>query len=53
MWFNNGQNNYAFFGGAWPDALFCGGFCVYLVRTASNARAGNGAALSCKPLAAA
>ena len=53
MWFKNGQNNYAGFGGDWVDALLCGGFCVSLAGAASGTSAGDGAALSCKPLAAA
>lgn len=53
MWFNNGQNNYALFGGNWDNALLCGGFYVYLSTAASYAYAAVGAALSCKPLAAA
>ena len=53
MWFNNGQNNYACFGGNWDGALLCGGFCVYLGLTASTTYTTIGAALSCKPLAAA
>lgn len=53
MWFNNGQNNYALFGGRWDDALLCGGFCVALDDAASRASTARGAALSCKPLAAA
>lgn len=53
LWFNNGQSDYALFGGGWRYALLCGGFCVALSRTASYAYAGTGAALSCKPLAAA
>ena len=53
MWFNNGQNNYALFGGNWGSALRCGGFYVTLNNAASATHAYNGAALSCKPLAAA
>lgn len=51
LWFNNGQNNYALFGGGWDDALLCGGFCVALASAASDSHAAIGAALSCKPLA--
>ena len=53
LWFNNGQNNYALFGGSWRYALLCGGFCVGLDRAASYSYADVGAALSCKPLATA
>ena len=52
MWFNNGQNNYALFGGRWDSALRCGGFYVNLNRAASTTDSDFGAALSCKPLAA-
>ena len=53
LWFNNGQNNYAFFGGYWSHALLCGGFYVGLGNAASYSHAALGAALSCKPLATA
>ena len=53
MWFNNGQNNYALFGGNWDNALFCGGFYVDLAIAAPAPGTNFGAALSCKPLAAA
>jgi len=53
LWFNNGQNNYALFGGRWGSTLLCGGFYVGLDATASNSNASTGAALSCKPLATA
>lgn len=51
LWFSNSGVMYAFVGGGWDYALLVGGFCAYLSRTASNASADIGAALSCKPLA--
>lgn len=53
LWFNNGQSNYAFVGGAWNLDLQCGPFYAYLNDTASFSGASAGAALSCKPLATA
>ena len=53
MWYNNSQVNYAFVGGLWADALLVGPFCAYLAHTASLSSSSVGAALSCKPLAAA
>lgn len=53
LWFANSQNNYALFGGNWGRGLLDGPFCVYLAVTASGSNADIGAALSCKPLAAA
>lgn len=52
-WYNNSQVNYAFVGGAWGIDLLVGPFCAYLHDTASCSDSGSGAALSCKPLAAA
>ena len=53
MWYNNSQINYAYVGGAWADDLMVGPFYAYLYYTASNSDSYLGAALSCKPLAAA
>ena len=53
MWFNNRQVNYAFVGGYWNDGLLVGPFYAYLSYAASYSSSGRGAALSCKPLAAA
>lgn len=52
LWFNNGQVDYAIVGGTWYNALLDGPFAAYLSNAASNAYANDGAALSCKPLAA-
>ena len=51
LWFNNGQVDYAFVGGSWAYALLVGAFYANLNAAASHADAGNGAAISCKPLA--
>lgn len=53
MWYNNSQVNYAFVGGPWNYGLLVGPFCAYLYYTASYSASTIGAALSCKPLAAA
>lgn len=53
MWYNNGQVNYAYVGGDWDDGLVVGPFYAHLHNAASNSRSAIGAALSCKPLAAA
>ena len=53
MWYNNSQVNYAFVGGCWNAALLVGPFCAYLNTAASYSHSRSGAALSCKPLAAA
>ena len=53
MWFNNSQVNYAFVGGAWDRDLMVGPFCADLDNAASYSYSYRGAALSCKPLAAA
>lgn len=53
MWYNNSQVNYASVGGYWGNGLVVGPFYAYLNDTASNSYSGFGAALSCKPLAAA
>ena len=53
MWYNNSQVNYAFVGGYWYYGLLVGPFCAILNATASISDSYLGAALSCKPLAAA
>lgn len=53
MWFNNSQIDYAFVGGYWNYALLVGPFSAHLNYAASRSDSGRGAALSCKPLAAA
>lgn len=53
MWYNNSQVNYAFVGGGWGNGLLVGPFCATLYFAASYSGSGVGAALSCKPLAAA
>ena len=53
MWYNNSQVNYACVGGGWADGLVVGPFCALLNYAASDSGSARGAALSCKPLAAA
>lgn len=53
MWYNNSQVNYASVGGSWHDGLMVGPFCAHLDDAASTSYSAVGAALSCKPLAAA
>ena len=53
MYFNNSQSNYAYFGGYWNRDLLVGPFYAYLAIAASVSGSNYGAALSCKPLAAA
>lgn len=53
LWYNNGQVDYAYVGGRWNRDLLVGPFCAYLSRAASHSDSNVGAALSCKPLAAA
>ena len=53
MWYNNSQVNYAYVGGGWAHALMVGPFSADLYYTASASSSHRGAALSCKPLAAA
>ena len=53
MWYNNSQVNYAFVGGSWNYDLLVGPFCARLDYAASYSYSDVGAALSCKPLAAA
>jgi hypothetical protein len=51
IYVNNAQVGYAIVGGGWSPAAGCGVFCAHLGSLASDANAGLGAALSCKPLA--
>lgn len=53
MWYNNSQVNYAYVGGGWGGDLLVGPFSALLYVAASYSTSGYGAALSCKPLAAA
>lgn len=53
MWFNNSQVNYACVGGGWDGALLVGPLYANLGNAASRSDSYVGAALSCKPLAAA
>ena len=53
MWYNNSQVNYAYVGGGWNYDLLVGPFYANLYNAASNSVSYVGAALSCKPLAAA
>lgn len=53
MWYNNSQVNYACVGGNWDDDLLVGPFSATLTFAASHSSSLRGAALSCKPLAAA
>ena len=53
MWYNNSQVNYAYVGGAWTNGLMVGPFAAPLYAAASYSSSYYGAALSCKPLAAA
>ena len=53
MWYNNRQVYYACVGGYWYAGLMVGPFCANLAYAASSSSSYYGAALSCKPLAAA
>ena len=53
MWYNNSQVNYAYVGGVWSIDLLVGPFSAHLNDAASDSGSYHGAALSCKPLAAA
>ena len=53
VWADSGNGYYAFVGGSWFNGLYCGPFCANLFNGPSNANPNLGAALSCKPLAAA
>ena len=51
--YQNSGTRYALAGGCWSFGLTAGPFCTYLNSAPSAARTNFGAALSCKPLAAA
>lgn len=53
LWYNNSGTMYAFVGGPCNDGAHCGAFCANLSTAFSNSSWNLGAALSCKPLAAA
>lgn len=53
VWADSGNGYYAFVGGYWGVGLYCGPFCANLYHGPSDAGTNIGAALSCKPLAAA
>jgi hypothetical protein len=53
VWADSGNGYYAFVGGRWSADLYCGPFCASLFNGPSSASTNFGAALSCKPLAAA
>ena len=53
VWADNGSGYYACVGGHWDNDLCCGPFCAHLYNTPSHSGTNRGAALSCKPLAAA
>ena len=53
VWADSGNGYYAYVGGGWDDGLRCGPFCADLYRGPSTTGTSVGAALSCKPLAAA
>ena len=53
VWADSGNGYYAYVGGGWSNDLACGPFYANLYIVPSNASASIGAALSCKPLAAA
>lgn len=53
VWADSGNGYYASVGGGWNGDLTCGPFCANLFVGPSNTDTGIGAALSCKPLAAA
>ena len=53
VWADSGNGYYAFVGGYWGHGLRCGPFCANLCNGPSSTGTHLGAALSCKPLAAA
>ena len=53
LYYNNSDTMYAFVGGTWHYGLMVGPFYAHLYTTASYSHSALGAALSCKPLAAA
>ena len=53
VWADSGSGYYAYVGGYWNIDLLCGPFFARLFVVPSDTSATIGAALSCKPLAAA
>ena len=53
VWADSGNGYYAYVGGSWGNGLYCGPFCANLYGVPSYTGTNFGAALSCKPLAAA
>lgn len=53
VWADSGNGYYAYVGGYWRIDLYCGPFCAVLFDEPSGTSTNIGAALSCKPLAAA
>ena len=53
VWADSGNGYYAFVGDHWSNGLVCGPFCAILYGGPSYTGTSVGAALSCKPLAAA
>ena len=53
VWADSGNGYYAYVGGSWSNDLDCGPFYAALYNGPSNTVTAIGAALSCKPLAAA
>ena len=53
LYYNNSGTMYAVVGGSWDNDLLCGPFYASLHVTPSYSGSGDGAALSCKPLATA
>ena len=53
VWADSGNGYYAYVGGRWNIGLNCGPFCANLFNEPSSTDTRIGAALSCKPLAAA
>ena len=51
LWFNNGISAFALFGGSSSSSALVGAFYCNLYSAVSSAYWGNGAAVSCKPLA--
>ena len=53
VWADSGNGYYAYVGGDWGNGLYCGPFGANLYHGPSDTYTNVGAALSCKPLAAA
>ena len=53
VWADSGNGYYAYVGGSWNNDLYCGPFYAALYVVPSDTSTDIGAALSCKPLAAA